>query len=213
MYLMFWSSGQDSVVKKNEQPSKFSMSTYMQSRQNVKTKNFDIDIGNKASIFLCRNVKYHRRLSCGHDTVIINIGQPFNSSRPSDAYMCQWTRIIGSDNGLSPDRRQAIIWSNDGILLIQPLGTNFSEILLGIQTSSFNKIPTEFLVNYCTIISWNCHNKPRLCCYRAEIGKTVPITALSVPERLQNWAFRADLDTVNLKGCSLFSGTELWPLH
>ena len=35
---------------------------------------------------------------------------------------------IGSDNGLSPGRRQAIIWTNDGILLIEPLGTNFSEI-------------------------------------------------------------------------------------
>ena len=28
---------------------------------------------------------------------------------------------IGSDNGLSPDRRQAIIWTNAGILLIGPL--------------------------------------------------------------------------------------------
>ena len=36
--------------------------------------------------------------------------------------------IIGSDNCLSPDRRQAIIWTNDGILLIGPLGTNFSGI-------------------------------------------------------------------------------------
>ena len=36
--------------------------------------------------------------------------------------------IIGSDNGLSPGRRQAIIWTNAGILLIRPLGTNFSEI-------------------------------------------------------------------------------------
>ena len=36
--------------------------------------------------------------------------------------------IIGSDNGLSPNRRQAIIWTNAGILLIGPLGTNFSEI-------------------------------------------------------------------------------------
>ena len=35
--------------------------------------------------------------------------------------------IIGSDNGLSPDRRQAIIWTNAGILLIGPLGTHFSE--------------------------------------------------------------------------------------
>ena len=33
--------------------------------------------------------------------------------------------IIGSDNGLSPGWRQAIIWTNVGILLIGPLGTNF----------------------------------------------------------------------------------------
>ena len=38
--------------------------------------------------------------------------------------------IIGSDNGLAPGRRQAIIWSNAGILFIGPLGTNFSEILI-----------------------------------------------------------------------------------
>ena len=47
--------------------------------------------------------------------------------------------IIGSDNGLSPGRRQAIIWTNAGILLIRPLGTNFSEIIIGIQTFSFTK--------------------------------------------------------------------------
>ena len=48
--------------------------------------------------------------------------------------------IIGSDNGLSPDRRQAIIWTNAGILLIEPLGTNFSEILIWIQIFSFKKM-------------------------------------------------------------------------
>ena len=48
--------------------------------------------------------------------------------------------ITGSDNGLSPGRRQAIIWTNDGMLLIGPLGTNFSEILIGIQTFSFKKM-------------------------------------------------------------------------
>ena len=48
--------------------------------------------------------------------------------------------IIVSDNGLSPGRRQAIIWTNAGILLIGPLGTNFSEILIGIQTFSFKKM-------------------------------------------------------------------------
>ena len=30
---------------------------------------------------------------------------------------------IGSDNGLSPGRRQAIIWTNAGILLFGPLGS------------------------------------------------------------------------------------------
>ena len=38
--------------------------------------------------------------------------------------------IFGSDNGLSPGQRQAIIWTSAGILLIGPLGTNFSEILI-----------------------------------------------------------------------------------
>ena len=36
--------------------------------------------------------------------------------------------IIGSDNGLLPGRRQAIICTNDGILLIGALGINLSEI-------------------------------------------------------------------------------------
>ena len=40
--------------------------------------------------------------------------------------------IIGSDNGLSPGRRQAIIGTNAGILLIGPLGRNFSEIVIEI---------------------------------------------------------------------------------
>ena len=48
--------------------------------------------------------------------------------------------IIDSDNGLSPERRQAIIWTNAGILLIGPLGTNFNEILISIQTFSFKKM-------------------------------------------------------------------------
>ena len=47
---------------------------------------------------------------------------------------------IGSDNGLSPGRRQAVIWTNAGLLLIGPLGTNFSEMLFGIQTFSFKKM-------------------------------------------------------------------------
>ena len=48
--------------------------------------------------------------------------------------------IMGSDDGLSPGRRQAIIWTNAGILLIGPLGTNFSEILIEIHTFSLKKM-------------------------------------------------------------------------
>ena len=48
--------------------------------------------------------------------------------------------IIGTDNGLSPGRRQAIIWTNSGILLIGPLGTNFSDILKQIHTFSLKKM-------------------------------------------------------------------------
>ena len=48
--------------------------------------------------------------------------------------------IISSECGLSPDRRQAIIWTNAGILLSGPLGRNFSEILIEIHIFSFKKM-------------------------------------------------------------------------
>ena len=62
--------------------------------------------------------------------------------------LCSWvTHIcvgkltnIGSDNGLSPGRRQAIIWTNAGTLLIGPLGTYLSEIWIEILTFSFKKM-------------------------------------------------------------------------
>ena len=47
---------------------------------------------------------------------------------------------IGSDYGLSHGQRQAIIWTNAGILLIGPLRTNFSEILIEIHTFSYKKM-------------------------------------------------------------------------
>ena len=65
-------------------------------------------------------------------------------------YLTHWGRvthicvgnltITGPDNGLSPGRRQAIIWTNAGILLIGALGTNVSEILIKIDTFSLKKM-------------------------------------------------------------------------
>ena len=67
-----------------------------------------------------------------------------NMFRGSEAYLTHWGRvthicvskltIVASDNGLSPGRRLAIIRTNDGILWIQYLGTNFSEILSKTDT-------------------------------------------------------------------------------
>ena len=56
-----------------------------------------------------------------------------NSGRVTYICMCE-LRITGSDNGLSPGRTSA------GELLIGPLGTNLSEILIRIQTFSFEKM-------------------------------------------------------------------------
>ena len=92
-------------------------------------------------------------------TVVVNKGAVTAASRgPTISYLAltttrqpHWGRvthirvskltIIGSDNGLSPGRRQAIIWNNARLLLIEPLGTNVSEISFEIQRFSFKKMP------------------------------------------------------------------------
>ena len=74
--------------------------------------------------------------------------------------------IIGSDNGLSSGRCQAIIWTNAGILLIGPLGTNFSEILIEIQTFSYTKMHLKmssakwrpFCLGFNVLTPWDVEN-------------------------------------------------------
>ena len=86
-----------------------------------------------------------------------------NSLRLSDAYICvSKLTIIGSDNGLSPGQRQAIIWTNVRILLIGPLGTNFIEILIEIYIFSFKKMHLKILSGkwrpYClslNVLNWH----------------------------------------------------------
>ena len=77
--------------------------------------------------------------------------------------------IIGSDNGLSPGRRQAITWTNVGLLLIGPLGTNFSEMLIEIHTFSIKKIHLKMSSGKMTAILSRpqCDNKNcELCHYQ-----------------------------------------------
>ena len=79
------------------------------------------------------------------------VGRYFTTTTPEKCEeLTHWGRVphicvsnlttIGSVNGLSPGRRQAITWTNAEILLIGPLGTNFSEILIEIYTFSFKKM-------------------------------------------------------------------------
>ena len=58
---------------------------------------------------------------------------------------------IGSDNGLSSGRRQAIIWINALILLIWTLATNFSEILSKINKFSFKKMHLNMSSEKCRL--------------------------------------------------------------
>ena len=72
-----------------------------------------------------------------------------NSSPPSVTYVHQWTepyvvqvmacRLFGAKPIPEPN------WSNPGLLLIGLLGTNFSEIWIGILSFSFNKMHLKML--------------------------------------------------------------------
>ena len=53
------------------------------------------------------------------------------------------------NNGLSPGRHQAIIWTSAGILLIGALGINLSEILIKINTFSFKKLHLKLSSGKC----------------------------------------------------------------
>ena len=80
-------------------------------------------------------------------------------------------------NGLSPGRRQVIIWTNAGILLIGPLGTNFSEMVIEIHKLSFKKmrlkVPSAKWRPFC--LGLNSHVRIWECQYQhllANIGNT-----------------------------------------
>ena len=71
--------------------------------------------------------------------------------------------IIDSDNALSPGGRQAIIWTNAGIVLIGSLGTNFSEISIEIITFSVKKmrlkVPSAKRGPFCLGLNASIHMK------------------------------------------------------
>ena len=106
----------------------------------------DNEIRQNISIGICENLRYV--------SITFNLNNYqstyLTSQKVISQYLTHWGRvthicvseliIIGADNGLSPGRRQAIIWTNDGRLLIGPSGTKFSEILIEIHIFSFKKM-------------------------------------------------------------------------
>ena len=90
--------------------------------------------------------------------------------------------IIGSDNGLSPSRCQAIIWTNVEILSIRTFRTNISEILSEIHTiwlkKMFLKMPSTasmWLVFSC-LFHWQWGNRVRRNRWlNAKVVFTIPV--------------------------------------
>ena len=88
-----------------------------------------------------------------------------------DIILTHWGRVthiciskltsMGSDNGLSAGRHQAIIWTNAEILLIGHFGTNFNEILIEIDTFSSKemhlKMPSGKWQPFCVCLNLLTH--------------------------------------------------------
>ena len=93
--------------------------------------------------------------------------------------------IIGSDNGLSPGRCQAIIWTNVGKLLIRPLGTNFSEILIRVPTFSFRKMELNM-----SSVKWRPLSRPQWV-ISSDAGDEIFWLWESIPCLLMPWLLKS----------------------
>ena len=89
---------------------------------------------------------------------------PHKSLNSSPLYSSINRVIIGSGNGLSPGRRQAITWTNAGLLSIRPLGTNFSEIQIKVHNFSFiimhlklSSVKWQPFCAFCLLIAWHSY--------------------------------------------------------
>ena len=88
--------------------------------------------------------------------------------------------IISSDNGLQPGQRQAIIWTNAGILLIGALGTNVSEIFITIYTFSLKKMLLKM-----------SSGKRRPSCLGLNVLTHLPLDKMEVCSSESNWQYHS----------------------
>ena len=76
---------------------------------------------------------------------ILSRPQCLNSLRPSEAYLRRWTNHHRFRLWLVASKAPSHYLNQCWMLLIWPLGTNFSEILIRIQTFSFKKMHLRVL--------------------------------------------------------------------
>ena len=97
----------------------------------------------------CTNPSICNLVSGFHQVISVGICQGcFLTHWDRATHICVGKKtFIGSDNGLSPGRCQAVIWTNAGIWLIRPLVANFREILIEIDTFSFKKMHLQIMAS------------------------------------------------------------------
>ena len=102
---------------------------------------------------LCETISTRSLIADGIGVLIL-IGREMNRQLYAFFVLIHWGRVthicvskltvVGSDNGLPPGRRQAIVWTNAEILLIGPSGTCFRNLnrnsYVFIQENAFCKM-------------------------------------------------------------------------
>ena len=146
-----------------------------------------------------------------------NLFRRWRSLFPGTNGLTHWGRVthicvrklttFGTDNGLSPGRRQAIIWTNAVILSIWSLATNFNEILIKIQTFPFKKMHLKLSSGkwrpFClglSVLICGCHHQL--------MGRVRTVTmGMDVKQGISQGG---NLYQMTKNACSVTENSELW---
>ena len=134
--------------------------------------------------------------------------------------LTQWCRVthiciskltlIGSDNGFSPARRQAIIWYSAGILLNQNLWTNLSETLRDVTHFHSRNASENVVYEIATILS-----RPQCVNCRFTVSIMARSWALRPAERFRRkwylYTVKPVYNTHHMGYFSAFWSSSRWP--
>ena len=99
-----------------------------------------VSCANTKNIVQLKKISYKNGDKCHVTFLWVSLKESLTHWGPVTHICIAKLTIFGSDTGLSPGWQEAMIWKNAGILLIGPLGTNFSEISIKIHTFSLKKM-------------------------------------------------------------------------